>query len=87
MECLLQYLDDLDDLYGALCLKTERIRQFLLLLFAHAALLACLATGAVLAFREPPLAAAMVTLLATLLLYRRATSAPRGRPRPQNEFA
>ena len=74
MERLLQYLDDLDDLYGALGLAWERTRRSLLKLI-HATLLAAVAAGAVwLALLQPPVAMAVATMLFVILLYRSVTA-------------
>ena len=74
MECLLQYLDDLDDLFGAFGLVWERIRrQFFKLV--QATLLAAVAAGAVwLALLQPPVAMAIATMLFVILLYRSVTA-------------
>ena len=74
MECLLQYLDDLDDLFGTFGLVWERIRrQFLKLV--QATLLASVAAGAVwLALLQPPVAMAIATMLFVILLYRSVTA-------------
>jgi hypothetical protein len=74
MECLLQYLDNLDDLYGALGLVWERMRRSLLKLI-YATLLAAVAAGAVwLALLQPPVAMAVATMLFVILLYRSVTA-------------
>ena len=83
MERILQWLDDLDDLYGAARLLAERTRRFawnfarmLVLLFAGAG-------GMFAALREPPLGLAVAILLFVFLLYRVVTQpgfASRGRP-------
>ncbi|MBT8107492.1 MAG: hypothetical protein KJP17_04620 [Gammaproteobacteria bacterium] len=74
MECLLQYLDDLDDLYGALGLVWERMRRSLAKLI-YATLLAAVAAGAVwLALLQPPVAMAVATMLFVILLYRSVTA-------------
>ena len=74
MECLLQYLDELDDLFGAFGLVWERIRrQFVNLV--QATLLAAVAAGAVwLALLQPPVAMAIATMLFVILLYRSVTA-------------
>ena len=73
MERLLQYLDDLDDLYGAFGLLAERLRnlawqagRFLLLLISVSA-------SVLLALAEPPFALAIAIILFTTLLYRAVT--------------
>lgn len=70
MERLLQYLDDLDDIFYAVALTGERIRRF----FRTSALIA----GSILleivfiklALNDPPLALAIASLLTVGLLYR-----------------
>lgn len=81
MERLAQYWDDLDDLVGAVGLLAERLRR--LVLFALNALIYLLlvSAGIQLAFLDPPLAAAVATILAILLLYRSVTQ-PRFGARP-----
>lgn len=74
MECLLQYLDNLDDLVGAFGLVWERIRRALFMLFAAILVLAASATGIWLALLHPPVAAAASTVLFVILLYRSVTS-------------
>ena len=74
MECLLQYLDDLDDLYGAFGLFWERMRRTMLKMI-YATLLAAVAAGAIwLALLQPPLAMAVATMLFVILLYRSVTA-------------
>jgi len=70
MECLVQYLDDLEDLFYAVALKAERIRQaiqFFLLMAASAALQVL---GILIALWNPPLAVAVVSLLLVGMLFR-----------------
>lgn len=74
MERLLQYLDNVDDLFGMLGLLWERVRSALMLLFAAALMLAASATGIWLALLHPPAAAAISTVLLVVLLYLSATS-------------
>lgn len=72
MERILQYWDDLDDLIYGLALIWEKIRSifnFVLFMLAYVVLQAL---GIVLAQINPPLALAMVSLLAVALLYRSA---------------
>ena len=73
MERLLQYLDDLDDLFSAIGLLAERIRSVLWLLFSAMAALAVAVGGILLALEEPPLALATAILLLVTLLYRSVT--------------
>ncbi len=74
MERLLQYLDDLDDLYSTIGLLAERIRSVLWLLFSAAMVLIVVASGILLALAEPPLALATAIILFVTLLYRSATA-------------
>lgn len=76
MECLLQYLDDLDDLYGAVGLVWEKMRRTLLKLISLVMILAVAASGFLFALAHPPIALATSTLLFVTLLYRSVTGAP-----------
>ncbi|MGB5688725.1 MAG: hypothetical protein WBM45_05580 [Woeseiaceae bacterium] len=73
MEFLLQYLDDLDDLYGAFGLVWERLRRTIILLATLAMLSAVAAAGIGLALAHPPIAMATSTMLFVILLYRSVT--------------
>ncbi len=73
MEFLLQYLDDLDDLYGAFGLVWERLRRTIILLATLAMLSAVAAAGIWLALAHPPIAMATSTMLFVILLYRSVT--------------
>jgi hypothetical protein len=74
MECLLQYLDNLDDLWGALGLLQERIRGVLLGLVRLAAVLTASIGGVSLALLHAQTALATSTVLFVVLLYRKVTS-------------
>jgi hypothetical protein len=74
MECFLQYLDDLDDLYGAFGLIWEKVRRTLIKLISLAMILAVAAGGFALALAHPPIALATSTMLFVTLLYRSVTS-------------
>ncbi len=74
MECFLQYLDDLDDLYGAFGLVWENLRRAVIGLFALTMLLAGAAGGVALALAHPPIALATGTVLFVVLLYRSVTA-------------
>ncbi|MGB5255700.1 MAG: hypothetical protein WBN07_16690 [Woeseiaceae bacterium] len=78
MECLLQYLDDIDDMVGALGLVFESIRRILLGLCAALLSASMIASGVWLALLHPPLALATCMLLFVTLLYRTVTSPARG---------
>ncbi len=73
MECFLQYLDDLDDLYGALGLLWESLRRAVIGLFSLTVLLAGASGGVALALVHPPVALATGTVLFVILLYRSVT--------------
>ena len=73
MERFLQYLDDLDDLVGAVWLVSERLRNILWLV-VFLSLGAIAGYGSVtLALSEPPLALAIAVSLFVILLYRSVT--------------
>ena len=73
MECFLQYLDDLDDLFGSLGLVWEKLRRSLLKLVSLLMLAAGAAAGAGLALAHPPIALATSTMLFVILMYRSVT--------------
>ena len=73
MEFLLQYLDDLDDLYGALGLVWERLRRTIIKIASIGMLLAVAAGAIELALLHPPIAMATSTMLFVILLYRSVT--------------
>jgi len=73
MEFLLQYLDDLDDLYGVLGLVWERLRRTIIKIASVGMLLAVAAGGIELALLHPPIAMATSTMLFVILLYRSVT--------------
>ena len=70
MECLVQYLDDLEDLFYAAALKAERIRQALQFFLFMAASAALQVLGVIIALRNPPLAVAVASLLLVGMLFR-----------------
>ena len=74
MECLLQYLDDLDDLFGVVGLVWERLRRTMLKLLAVFMATLVAAAGAWLALLHPPIALATSTMLFVILLYRTVTA-------------
>jgi hypothetical protein len=76
LERLLQYLDDLDDLYGAIGLLAERLRRFVWLAALIVAWAVMGLAGVLVALNEPPLGLAMAMLLFVWLLYRAATQPP-----------
>ena len=74
MERLLQYLDNLDDLFGVLGLLWEQTRRAIGLLLASGIVIVAAATGVWLALLHPPIAGAISTVLFVILLYRSVTS-------------
>lgn len=76
MECIAQYLDDLEDLFFAAALVTERLRRLAGRMIRICLFAAVLASGVFLALREPPLALALATLMTVTLLYRAAVHQP-----------
>jgi len=73
LERLLQYLDDLDDLYGVLGLLTERLREFAWLIGRIVGSAVLAAAGVLVALNKPPLGLAVAMLLFVWLLYRAVT--------------
>ncbi len=73
MEFLLQYLDDLDDLYGVFGLVWERLRRAIIKMVSLGMLFAVAAGGVGLALLHPPIAMATSTMLFVILLYRSVT--------------
>jgi hypothetical protein len=73
MECLIQYLDDLEDLFYAVALVAERIRSILKLLLLSVLGILIPVGGVFLALADPPLARAAVFMTLSGLLYRAAT--------------
>ena len=78
----MQWLDDLDDLFGVAGLMAERLRRFAWAFARILVLLSVTASGMIAAFREPPLGLGVAILLFVFLLYRGVTEpafASRGR--------
>ena len=73
MERFLQYLDELDDLYGAIGLVAERIRHIVWFVGFVFLLLVTEAAGIMLTLWEPPLGLATAIILFTALMYRAVT--------------
>lgn len=78
MECLIQYLDELEDMYYAVALLAERMRRAFRALIVLVFSAAFSALGILLAIAHPPLAIATVFLSAAGMLYRAAVDFPRG---------
>jgi phosphoglycerol transferase MdoB-like AlkP superfamily enzyme len=80
MERLLQYLDDLDDLYGMAGMIGERMRRFIYSVLIYSLVVAGAFTGMLLALAHQPIALATSILLFVTLLYRSVTSRTATRP-------
>ncbi len=76
MECLIQYLDELEDIYYAIALVAERIRRALKSLIILAVSAMFPAGGVLLATTHPPLALATVFLAMAGLLYHAVVDFP-----------
>jgi len=74
MERFLQYIDDLDDLWGMVGLVYERMRRFIYAAFSFLLIAMGAAAGIWLALAHPPIALATSILLFVTLLYRSVTS-------------
>lgn len=74
MECMLQWLDDLDDLCSTLVYAAERAMPFILGMLFLVTCVGLTAAGILLAVRQPPLALALATALTVALLYRGSMS-------------
>ena len=74
MEFLLQYLDDLDDFVGMFALAAERTRRTVKAVLVMSVTLAVQLFRVMLALTQPPLALAVVSLLAVGMLYRAAVN-------------
>lgn len=69
MECVIQWLDDLEDLIFAIALKAERIR-LALSFFAFMVTAAALQVFCIMiALRDPPIALAIASLLSVSVLF------------------
>ena len=73
MECLLQYLDDVDDAFAMAGLFVEQVRRCLLGLLIYLSLFAVSFAAVWFAMVHPPLALASACLTFVVLLYRSVT--------------
>jgi hypothetical protein len=76
MECLIQYLDEVEDIFYAIALVAERIRQAINTLFILTVSAMFPACGVLLAIAHPPLALATAFLALSGLLYHAAVGSP-----------
>jgi hypothetical protein len=76
MECLMQYLDDLEDFVYAIALLAWRIRRAAKTAALLALSIALQVAVVLLALMQPPLALAIVALIFVTLLYRAVTTQP-----------
>ncbi len=74
MERLVQYLDDLEDIYFALGLLMERVRRAIQLCLLLGISFGIQFLGVLLALSRPPLALAVVCLTVVGMLYRGVTA-------------
>lgn len=81
MEVLLQYLDDIDDMVGAIGLLLERLRSAFLTVLTLLVAAAAVASGVFLALVHQRAALATCALLLVALLYRQITAPQPGQPR------
>ena len=77
MECVLQWLDDLDDIVSAVALKAESLRRIALGCLTVSVALIVLTAVIVTAQRFPDVAAAAAALLLAALIYRRGSTPAR----------
>ena len=70
MECLLQYWDDLDDLYGTVGLLAERLRRVAIHTLVLGLYAGCLTVAVHIARNDPPLAVAIILNLVVVLMHR-----------------
>jgi len=73
MECLLQYWDDLDDLFGIVGLLAEKIRRAAIFALGTVLFFGVVTGAMVLAWYKPPIALGMLTLLIVALMYTAVT--------------
>jgi len=73
MERLVQYLDDLEDIYFATALLMERVRRAAQICLLLVVSLGVQILGVLLALSSPPLALATVSLTVVGMLYRGVT--------------
>jgi hypothetical protein len=76
MECLIQYLDEIEDIFYAFALVAERIRRAIKTLFILAVSAMFPALGVLLAIAHPPLALATAFLALSGLLYNAVVGSP-----------
>ncbi len=76
MEMLIQYLDDIDDIFGMIGLVAERLRSIFLGFVFYFSLTVVAALGIWLALVNPLLALATSIILFVTLLYRAVTAPP-----------
>ena len=79
MECLIQFLDDIEDLIFGIALKMERIRSAAMTIAILIASLLLQGASILLALYRPPLAIALAALLCAGLIYWNVTPT-RARP-------
>lgn len=76
MERLIQYLDDIEDLFYALAQLMERARNTLQTMLLVVSSILFQVFGILLALSRPPMALAVVTLVMVTMLYRAVVRKP-----------
>lgn len=76
MECLIQYLDELEDLIFAIALKAERIRMAVSFFIFMATGAALQVFCVLIALQHPPIALAVASLLAVGMLFHAVVDHP-----------
>lgn len=79
MECLLQYLDDIDDFVGAIGLLHEGMRRLVAAFASVLVFVAAIVSGVALALTHPPIALGISVLLFLRLMYSSVTAPQRER--------
>ncbi len=69
----MQYLDDIEDIFYAIALMMERLRRFFKTVIVLTASVIVQVLGILLALSRPPMALAVVCLMAVAIMYRAAT--------------
>ena len=76
MEVLVQYLDDLEDLFYAIALLAEKIRNIVRFFLFMATSITLQILGVFIALASPPIAVAVASLLLVGMLYRSVVHSP-----------
>ena len=82
MERLMQYLDDIEDVFYAIALLKERVRRLIRTVIVLTASVVVQILGILLALSRPPMALAVVCLMAVAIMYRAVTGPHPARAQP-----